>query len=94
MVLRGAALAVLAAAAPPVAVAAEPVAQGQVAPRSPGASAAPWGVAERGPGGGHWLVRLWRLLVSLLQVPPGQPAFRDPFSVDDPQRPWRDPPRR
>ena len=106
--IRLVAVAVIAAAAPVQAALPQPAPQVQPAPRVPQPpSAAPtpqrqptppanWSVEQRGPGrDSHWLVRVWQFLVGLLQVPPGQPPFRDAFSVEDPQRPWRNaPPRR
>lgn len=100
--IRLVAVAVIAAAAPVQAALPQPVPQVQPAPHSYPASKntptppANWSVEQRGPGrDSHWLVRVWQFLVGLLQVPPGQPPFRDAFSVEDPQRPWRNaPPRR
>ncbi len=51
-------------------------------------------VEQQLPASASWFTRLVRFLAGLFQVPPGKPPYADPFTVDDPQRPWRQNPHR
>lgn len=53
-----------------------------------------WEVEQASPRQANWYTRLVRFFAGLFQVAPGKPPYADPFTVDDPQRPWRQNPHR